>query len=851
MRRPNIFAWFALAVLAGPAGAYYHYVHYTSRTAPYLPVTEKFDLSVLPNKTVTFFVSDQGPIIYSPNDNFASVLSQVAEAARTWNTVSTSDLRVAFGGLITAGTTQLTPGGDVVFEELPPGVLGLGGPTVRGDISAGASGSFVPIIRAAVHLNRDLTQAPGPSYSEAFFRTVLHEMGHALGLQHTLTSSAMATDETRGTSRANPLEDDDIAGLSLLYPTRAFASQFGSISGRVTIGGQGVHLASVVAVRTGGTAISALTNPDGTYRIDGLPQGLYMVYAHPLPPATQTGFGRANLVLPVGPDGRPVAEGDSFDTVFFPGTKDVSSLQPVGVTAGASADNVNFSVQRRNSPAVYGVRTYSYYDPIYVKPAYLNVLPGIGTVVAYGAGLAVNNNVAPGLGVGALDGSVVFSPGSFRAFGTPAFLAFDLLFNFVSGTGPRHLAFFSQNDVYVLPSALRLVQNPPPAILAATPGVDATGARVVNLAGRSLTSDTRYYFNGAPATVRSFDASAQQAVVTPPPAPGGYRAIITAVAPDGQTSMFVQSQTPPAYTYDPGDVPTVFYSVPGLPAGSEGLVEIYGANTNFTDGQTMVGFGSSDIVVRRVFVAAPNYALANVAVLAGAQLGATQASVVSGLQVSSAPFGFQVLPGNPRLPQLRTEVLNAATGLPGLYPGASGVLTGSNLSAAGLTPLVTLRDMAGSRDIPVAVLSFSPVQVTFQIPAGFALGPTVLKLNNGTEAALPIAILVDQPPPVVVSALNGANEVLDATRAVRSGEPVNLLLSGMGDAGKDISLNRIRVDIGGVSHVVLQGFWQPAPGGLYQAQVILSSQVEPGAQVPLTVSLDDRVSRPYFIAIRQ
>ena len=71
----------------------------------------------------------------------------------------------------------------------------------------------------------------------------------------------MSTAVTRSTSRTRPLDADDIAGVSLLYPSRTFAGSFGSISGRVTMGGQGVNMASVVALRPTGSAISALTDP--------------------------------------------------------------------------------------------------------------------------------------------------------------------------------------------------------------------------------------------------------------------------------------------------------------------------------------------------------------------------------------------------------------------------------------------------------------------------------------------------------------------------------------------------------------------------------------------------------------
>ena len=81
-----------------------------------------------------------------------------------------------------------------------------------------------------VYLTTDLTQKPGPSYTSTFFLTTVHEIGHSLGLQHTYTSSAMSTASTRATSLTKPIDADDIAGLSMLYPTNNFSSSTG-ISG--------------------------------------------------------------------------------------------------------------------------------------------------------------------------------------------------------------------------------------------------------------------------------------------------------------------------------------------------------------------------------------------------------------------------------------------------------------------------------------------------------------------------------------------------------------------------------------------------------------------------------------------
>src|SRR5437868_14703661 len=87
------------ALLSTPAAAYYHFTHYTRTTAPFLPIQEKFDLNALPNKTLTFYVSDNGPTQLLPNDSFASLIGAFRQAIQVWDSVGTSDLRLAFGGL--------------------------------------------------------------------------------------------------------------------------------------------------------------------------------------------------------------------------------------------------------------------------------------------------------------------------------------------------------------------------------------------------------------------------------------------------------------------------------------------------------------------------------------------------------------------------------------------------------------------------------------------------------------------------------------------------------------------------------------------------------------------------------
>src|SRR3984957_12147808 len=102
----------ALATMGTPAIAYYHFIHYLNGAS----VPEKFDLTTLPNKTVTIFVTENGPQIYSQTDTFNSVLSQIRQATLVWNGIAASDLRVSVGGLENMSTPQNTPGAAVGCE---------------------------------------------------------------------------------------------------------------------------------------------------------------------------------------------------------------------------------------------------------------------------------------------------------------------------------------------------------------------------------------------------------------------------------------------------------------------------------------------------------------------------------------------------------------------------------------------------------------------------------------------------------------------------------------------------------------------------------------------------------------
>jgi hypothetical protein len=847
-----------LASASSVASAYYHWTYFASRSGPFQELRLRFDLASLPDSTVSFFVAKQGPAKMVAGDNFTALVSQIRRAGETWN-VPSSALKIKFGGLQEKPfadilTEQVTPGIDVVFDDdLPPGVLAYAQSYSYTDLAylGAANGpGFMPILRSRLQLASDLTVRSQASYSDAFFLTMVHEFGHTLGLQHSMTAGVMATSVLRGTSRAVPLAADDVAGISVLYPTAKFQASTGSITGHVNVLGIGANLASVVALGADGTAIGAMSLPDGSYHIDGVPAGDYLIYAHPLPAALLGEASPAGIRPPLDLANNPFPVSAEFRTRFFPDAQDWKEAQRLHVNAGQALGSVDFGLQPLAGAGIYNLQVYGLFGPNRNLPVHAPPLvPGFTDYLAFHAeGAQISGHPVQGLQVSAISDTVVLDQQSLRDY--PGQDQFSLIIAKAGAVGratPVAMSLTVGENLYVLPGAFSQVPSKHPLLTGVAASFDDRGQLLATITGENLIAGTRVSFDGADAlSVRVKGDGSLEAVV--PAAVGPQQAAVEVFNADGQTSWQVQGSAPPVlFSYDAPVDPVVSMSPGSLMAGTNAMLEIDGVFTNFAVGKTAVGFGTSDVVVRQMWVLAPGKLLVNVAVSPNAKLGNIPVTVSTGIQLVTLGAPLQIRPPEADQSTLLLPIVNAATGLPGAPSGATMSMRVTGLPADIRGWLVIVNG------VRTPLTRTDDGRLLAPIAGGIQAGPQIVQLIAPSGPPIPpVLFQIDTPPPSVsVSAPAGLLASASPAVQFRAGDRVslvvsNLLVTNAGD-GVTPTNDDVEVHVAGISQRpdLIAGL----ADGNTRLEFVVPAGVPPGEAQPVTVIVGTRVSAAVTLVI--
>jgi hypothetical protein len=116
-----------------------------------------------------------------------------------------------------------------------------------------------------------------------------HEVGHALGLDHSAVLSSIMFPYVSAAGTPVVLDSDDRIAISQIYPKGDPSLMGGTLQGRVTGDQGGIFAAQVVAVNERGQPVgTVLTDSSGGFTLLGIPPGRYRLYTEPLDGPVET-----------------------------------------------------------------------------------------------------------------------------------------------------------------------------------------------------------------------------------------------------------------------------------------------------------------------------------------------------------------------------------------------------------------------------------------------------------------------------------------------------------------------------------------------------------------------------------